>query len=146
MSSKEIARELYNILADSYALYLKTQNFHWNVKGPYFQTLHVLFEEQYTELAAAIDEIAERIKQAGAYAPGGFGIFSELATIKDAEEEQSAEQMLATLKGDHSTLVSSLERVRDLADERSDQVTVDLMNARLAFHEKELWRISSHLE
>ena len=102
---ESLARELSVLLADSYTLYLKTHNFHWNVTGPMFQTLHLMFEQQYTELALAVDEIAERIRALGVYAPGTYKAYSELSAIDEEDEVPAAEDMIRNLVAAHETVV-----------------------------------------
>jgi starvation-inducible DNA-binding protein len=143
---KEIAGGLARVLADSYALYLKTHNFHWNVEGPRFQGLHMMFEGQYTELAGAVDEIAERIRALGQYAPGSFGQFSRLASIKDEDTVPSADDMVRRLVDDHETVTKSIHSMLPSAQEAGDEVTVGLLVDRLAVHEKTMWMLRSMLK
>jgi starvation-inducible DNA-binding protein len=140
---KEIAGGLSHVLADSYALYLKTHNFHWNVEGPRFRDLHLMFEEQYTELAGAVDQIAERIRALGQYAPGSFGQFSRLASIKDAEGVPKAEEMVKQLAADHETVEKTIRSALPAAQRAGDEVTVGLLVERLAVHEKTAWMLHS---
>lgn len=106
-SRQEISNGLSKVLADSYTLYLKTHNYHWNVTGPMFQTLHTMFEEQYTELATAVDDLAERIRALGVYAPGSYTQFAELATVKEATEVPAAKEMIADLCHGHETVAKT---------------------------------------
>jgi starvation-inducible DNA-binding protein len=140
---KEIADNLSHVLADSYALYLKTHNFHWNVEGPMFRDLHLMFEEQYTELAGAVDQIAERIRALGYYAPGSFGQFSRLASIKDAEGVPKAAEMAKQLAVDHETVEQTIRSALPAAQRAGDEVTVALLIDRLAVHEKTAWMLHS---
>jgi starvation-inducible DNA-binding protein len=140
---KQIAEGLSHVLADSYALYLKTHNFHWNVEGPMFRELHLMFEEQYTELAGAVDQIAERIRALGQYAPGSFGQFSRLASIKEAQDVPKAEAMVKQLAADHETVGNTIRSVLPPAQRAGDEVTAGLLVERLAVHEKTAWMLHS---
>jgi starvation-inducible DNA-binding protein len=141
--SKDIAEGLSHVLADSYALYLKTHNFHWNIEGPRFRELHLMFEEQYTELAAAVDEIAERIRALGHYAPGSFAQFARLTSVQEAERVPGAEEMLRQLVADHETVAKTLRTVLKSAQEAGDEVTAGLLTDRLGVHEKMAWMLRS---
>jgi starvation-inducible DNA-binding protein len=141
-----IAAAASRLLADSYTLYLKTHNFHWNVRGPMFSTLHALFELQYTELALAVDEIAERIRALGERAPGSYMEFSELATVEDASGTPNAVEMIEQLVGDMETVVATARSLFKLADEAGDHATADLAVRRIDVHEKNAWMLRSHLE
>ncbi len=145
MSNTPVVEALKHVLAESYALYLKTQNYHWNVTGPQFKSLHELFEEQYTDLAAAIDEIAERIRALGQKAPGGFAAYQSLASIKDGDENAAAEQMVAELKADNQAIVAVLKTALEKADQQGDEATVDAMVQRIATHEKAAWMLAALL-
>lgn len=136
---------LRKVFADTYSLYLKTQNYHWNVTGHHFASLHAMFESQYEELAKAIDEIAERLRILGVPAPGTFEEIQELASIKSAAANQSAEKMLSDLHGGHSSLCRAMTRVIKAAGEAGDEGTVGLLSNRLASHEKAAWMLSSSL-
>lgn len=140
---KTIAEGLSHLLADSYTLYLKTQNFHWNVTGPHFTSLHLMFEQQYTELANAVDEIAERIRALGFTAPGGFESYMKLATIKDSPETLSAHEMIEQLITDHETIVKNINAIFPQAENASDQPSTDIMTRRLEVHEKATWMLRS---
>ncbi len=142
---KEIAKGLSRLLADSYTLYLKTHNFHWNVTGPMFNTLHLMFEQQYTELAAAVDEIAERIRALGLPAPGSYRQFSELTSIEEAVDVPSADGMIRQLVRDNETVVRTARQVLPLAGEVHDEPTVDLLTGRMQVHEKNAWMLRSML-
>ncbi len=143
---KPVAEALGRLLADSYTLYLKTHNYHWNVKGPMFNTLHTLFETQYTELALAVDEVAERIRALGAPAPGSYAAFSRLTRIEEEEGAPSAVQMLENLAADQQTLTQTAEQVRQAAEAAGDEASVDLAVTRISVHEKNAWMLRSHLE
>jgi starvation-inducible DNA-binding protein len=137
---------LIALLANSYSLYLKTQNFHWNVTGPMFTTLHTLFEVQYTDLALAIDEIAERVRALNAPVPGSFSEFSSLATVPQAVGQFSAKQMIAELVADQATLARAAEGVIGAAGDDDDSASADLATRRLQQHDKNAWMLRSHLE
>ena len=141
-----IAEGLSKVLADTYTLYLKTHNFHWNVTGPMFQTLHVMFEEQYTELATAVDEIAERIRALGEYAPGSYAAYAKLSAIDEAEAVPKAEEMVRQLVIGHETVAKTARAVFPVAEEGADEVTADLMTQRMTTHEKTAWMLRSLLE
>lgn len=147
MSKKnnKVTEKLGILLADSYMLMLKTQNFHWNVTGIHFSSLHKLFEEQYNELFAAIDDVAERIRALGDKAPGSFAAFSALSSIKEEKGNPSAEQMLKKLVADHQTLAETCESVINEADDVDDEGTEDMAIARLRFHQKAIWMLKAHL-
>jgi starvation-inducible DNA-binding protein len=140
-----LADGLSHLLADTYTLYLKTQNFHWNVTGPMFQALHTMFESQYTELAAAVDEIAERIRALDHPAPGSFSRFEELTTIKEETGVPSAEEMIRQLVLGQEAVVRTARSVYASADSVNDQVTIDLLNERMQRHEKAAWMLRSLL-
>jgi starvation-inducible DNA-binding protein len=137
---------LSRLLADSYSLYLKTHNFHWNVTGPMFTTLHTLFETEYTELALAVDEIAERIRALGAVAPGSYTAFSALSTVNEAEGVPKASDMIRELVEDQSRVVAAAKKVVNAADAAGDDATADLGIRRIQVHEKNSWMLASHLE
>jgi starvation-inducible DNA-binding protein len=141
-----IAQGLSQVLADTYSVYLKTQNFHWNVKGPLFHTLHAMFEEQYTELAIAIDEIAERIRAIGFPAPGSFSDFARLSQIAESTQPLKAEEMMAVLTQDQAIIVQTAKTVFPLAEEASDEPTTDLLIRRIQIHEKTAWMLRSLME
>jgi starvation-inducible DNA-binding protein len=133
-------------LADSYTLYLKSHNYHWNVTGPMFTTLHVLFEQQYTELAMAIDEIAERIRTLGARAPASFSEFAALAHVKEDTGSPVAAVMVQNLVVDQQTVVAAARAVIKAGEAAADQATVDLATRRTEVHQKNAWMLRSHLE
>ena len=140
-----IADSLSRLLADSYTLYLKTHNFHWNVTGPLFNTLHLMFEQQYTELAAAVDEIAERIRALGHPAPGSYAEFSKLTSIVEAEGVVSATDMIAQMVAGQETVVRTAREILPLVEAASDQPTADLLTRRMEVHEKTAWMLRSML-
>lgn len=142
---EEIAQGISRVLADSYTLYLKTHNFHWNVTGPMFQTLHTLFETQYTELALAVDEIAERIRALGVYAPGSYSQFAELATVKEETTVPKAEDMIRQLVADNEAVVRTAREVLPKAQDANDEASVDLLVGRMSVHEKTAWMLRSLL-
>ncbi len=143
---KALAHELSRLLADSYTLYLKTHNYHWNVTGPMFQTLHLMFEQQYNELALAVDLIAERIRALGHKAPGSYAAFSELATVKDAAEIPVAQDMIRDLVEGQHAVVRTARGALTLAEKVGDQATADVATQRLQVHEKTAWMLRSLLE
>jgi starvation-inducible DNA-binding protein len=140
-----IISELERVLADTYTLYLKTHNYHWNVTGPMFNTLHLMFEEQYNELWAAVDLIAERIRSLGAFAPGNSSQFAELTSIAEADGVPSAEQMLADLVAGHEAIARTARTAFTVAEAAGDQSTADLVTQRLQIHEKTAWMLRSML-
>jgi starvation-inducible DNA-binding protein len=141
----EIASGLSRVLADSYTLYLKTHVYHWNVTGPLFQTLHLMFETQYNELALAVDLIAERIRALGQFAPGSYGAFSRLSAVKETEEVPTAKEMIADLVVGHQTVAKTARSVFRIAEGAADQATMDLLTQRLQLHEKTAWMLRSLL-
>jgi starvation-inducible DNA-binding protein len=143
---KSVADGLSHLLADTYTLYLKTQNFHWNVTGPQFRALHAMFEEQYTELAGAVDEIAERIRALGHPAPGSFAKFRELTSIEEDPGVPSAEEMTRQLAVGHEAVDRTARNVFGLAEGAEDQVTMDMLVERMQIHEKSAWMLRSLLE
>ncbi len=142
---REIAAGLSRLLADSYTLYLKTHNYHWNVTGPLFNTLHTMFETQYTELATAVDEIAERIRALGHPAPGSYRAFASLTKIEEEEGVPSAEEMIRQLVLGQETVVRTAREVFPLASEANDEPTADLLTQRMQLHEKNAWMLRSML-
>ena len=143
---QEIADRLSALLADSYSLYLKTHNYHWNVTGPLFNTLHTMFEEQYTELAAAVDEIAERIRALGIKAPGSYSAFSGLTSIDEASGDENAEDMIRALVDGQETVARTARDAFPAADSANDEPTADLLTQRMQIHEKNAWMLRSMLE
>lgn len=145
-ANAEIAQAASHLLADSYTLYLKTHNFHWNVTGPMFTTLHTLFETQYTELALAVDEIAERIRSVGHRAPGSYSEFVELATVKESTGDVKATDMITELADDMDTVVATARKLFKVAEAAGDQASADLAVRRMDITEKNAWMLRSHLE
>ena len=142
-----IAQGLSRLLADTYTLYLTTHNFHWNVTGPMFNTLHIMFMGQYTELWNAVDPIAERIRSLGHPAPGSYAQFGALASIKDAPgTPPKALQMVKILVEGHEAVARTARSVFPLADQAGDEPTADLLTQRLAVHEQTAWMLRSLLE
>jgi len=142
----QIADGLARLLADSYTLYLKTHNFHWNVTGPMFNTLHLMFEEQYTELAEAVDEIAERIRALGRPAPGSYSAFAELTSIKESEGMPEARDMIRQLVEGQEVVARTAREVFPVAEKAGDEPTADLLTQRMQVHEKTAWMLRSMLE
>jgi starvation-inducible DNA-binding protein len=140
-----IARGLSRLLADSYTLYLKTHNFHWNVTGPMFNTLHLMFETQYTELALAVDQIAERIRALGFPAPGSYAEFARLSSISEAEGVPAAEDMIRELVAGQEVVVRTARAVLPDVDRVSDEPSADLLTQRMQVHEKNAWMLRSLL-
>ncbi|MEM9265876.1 MAG: Dps family protein [Cyanobacteria bacterium P01_F01_bin.13] len=143
---KAISEGLSRMLADTYTLYLKTHNFHWNVTGPMFQTLHLMFEEQYNELALAVDAIAERIRALGFPAPGTYSEYAKLSSISETEGVPKAEEMIALLVEGQETVARTAREVFAVADEANDEPTADLLTQRLQIHEKNAWMLRSLLQ
>jgi starvation-inducible DNA-binding protein len=140
---QKIAEGLSRLLADSYTLYLKTHNYHWNVKGPLFNTLHQMFEVQYTELAAAVDEIAERIRALGEPAPGSYKAYAQLTSIEEEESVPDAEQMIRQLLKGQETVARTARSVIGAAEAANDEPTADLLTQRMQVHEKNAWMLRS---
>lgn len=142
---EKIAAGLSRLLADSYTLYLKTHNYHWNVTGPQFNTLHLMFEGQYTELATAVDEIAERIRALGVKAPGSYRKYAELTSIEEGDGSESAEEMIRQLAIGQETAVRTAREAFPAADAANDEPTADLLTQRMQIHEKNAWMLRSML-
>lgn len=142
---KAIAEGLAHLLADTYTLYLKTHGFHWNVTGPLFNTLHLMFEEQYRELATAVDTIAERIRALGFPAPASYVQFAELASIREETGILSAEEMLRQLVKDQEAVVRTARSIFPLVDKAHDEPSADLLTQRMQVHEKTAWMLRSLL-
>ena len=145
-SNEAVVEALSELLASSYTLYLKTHNYHWNVTGPMFTTLHTLFEEQYTELALAVDEVAERIRTLGAFAPASFTAFAELSAVSEETGHPKAEEMIRVLVADQKAISDVAQRVIEAAEPINDSATADLGTRRMDLHEKNAWMLRSHLE
>jgi starvation-inducible DNA-binding protein len=143
---QRIAQGLSRLLADTYLLYLKTHNFHWNVEGPMFQTLHDMFMAQYTETWNAIDPIAERIRALGHYAPGTYKEYLKLASVRETDGVPKAQQMVKLLIDGQQAVARTARAVLPLADEANDQPTLDLLTQRLDVHEKNAWMLRSLLK
>ncbi|MDR3478966.1 MAG: DNA starvation/stationary phase protection protein [Gammaproteobacteria bacterium] len=144
--SQKIADELTHLLADTYILYTKTQNFHWNVTGPHFYSLHKMFEEQYKELAEAVDIIAERIRALKAVAPGSQSHFLKLSSIKEENGVPDARDMLKQLAKDHETLAHHATIIFATAAKTHDDATLDVLTERMRSHEKTAWMLRSSIE
>jgi starvation-inducible DNA-binding protein len=143
---EQIAGALSKVLADTYTLYMKTHNFHWNVKGPMFQTLHLMFEQQYNELWLAVDAVAERIRALGFPAPGTYKQFVTLSSIKEDDGVPKAEDMIRRLVEGHETTARTARDAFKLAAEINDQPTCDLLTQRMQIHEKTAWMLRSLVE
>ena len=143
---KKIVEGLNHLLADTYTLYLKTHNFHWNVTGPMFNTLHLMFEAQYTELALAVDLIAERIRALGFPAPGTYREFAALSSIAEAEGVPTADEMIAQLVAGQEAVVRTARSIFPIVDDAHDEPTADLLTQRMQVHEKTAWMLRSLLQ
>ena len=144
-TTREVIDALSRLLATSYTLYLKTHSYHWNVTGPMFTTLHTLFETQYTELALAVDEIAERIRALDAFAPGSYAEFTQLSAVKEDAGHPVAVDMIRALAADQRVVEASARTVIRAAEAAGDQASADLGTRRLQIHEKNGWMLRSHL-
>jgi starvation-inducible DNA-binding protein len=142
----EIAQGLCKFLADTYTLYLKTHNFHWNVTGPMFQTLHLMFEQHYNELWAAVDLVAERIRALGTFAPGTYGEFSSLSSIPESKGPVKDTDMIRALVEGHEAVIRTARSIFPAAENAKDQVTLDLLTQRMQVHEKTAWMLRSLLQ
>jgi starvation-inducible DNA-binding protein len=143
---KAIADGLSHLLADTYTLYLMTHNFHWNVKGPMFNTLHLMFEGQYNELALAVDLIAERIRALGYPAPGTYGEFVKLSSIKEVKGQPEATEMIKYLVQGQEAVAKTARSIFPVVDKASDEPSADLLTQRMQIHEKNAWMLRSLLE
>ncbi|HEY6724565.1 MAG TPA: Dps family protein [Polyangiaceae bacterium] len=143
---QRLADGLAKLLADSYTLYLKTHNFHWNVEGPMFQTLHLMFEQHYTELATAVDLVAERIRALGHPAPGTYSAYAKLSSIPETAGVPKALDMVKLLVEGHEAVIRTARNLVSLAEDVSDQATADLGTQRLQLHEKTAWMLRALLE
>jgi starvation-inducible DNA-binding protein len=143
---KAITQGLSHVLADTYTVYLKTHNFHWNVTGPMFQTLHLMFMQQYNEMWLAVDLVAERIRALGHPAPGSYAQFSALSSVKEEQGVPAAKDMIAILVKDHERVAKTARSVLPVAEKANDQPTLDLITQRLQWHEKTAWMLRSLLE
>lgn len=142
---RAVCKELGRLLADTYMLYLKTQNYHWNVTGPLFQSLHQLFEEQYTELASSVDVVAERIRALGEFVPASFASFSKITAIKEEGSVPSTEEMIHNLVLGNELVASGARDMVSIVEEAEDDVTADLLVERMRVHEKNAWMLRSLL-
>jgi starvation-inducible DNA-binding protein len=143
---KAIAKGLAHLLADTYTLYLKTHNYHWNVTGPMFNTLHLMFETQYNELALAVDLVAERIRALGHPAPGSYSQYAKLSVIEETDTVPSAENMIADLVKGQEAVVRTARGILPVAEKANDQPTIDLLTQRMNIHEKTAWMLRALLE
>lgn len=137
----KVAEGLKRLLADSYTLYLQTHNFHWNVTGPQFRELHLMFEEHYTELATAVDEIAERIRTLDVAAPGTYKAFAQLSSIAEVDGVPAAKDMIGILTHGHEQVVKTCREGLKLAQEANDESSVALISDRMRIHEKTAWML-----
>lgn len=144
-SNSKLVQGLEQVLAETYALYLKTQNYHWNVTGMHFHSLHAFFEEQYKALASAVDEIAERIRTLDAPAPGSFKEFQQLSTLSEPIQDGNDKSMLEDLLNSHKTLSTTLQSTWEVADSSGDEVTADFLVDRLSEHRQFSWMLKAHL-
>jgi len=142
---REIADGLSRLLADTYTLYLKTHNYHWNVTGPMFQTLHLMFEQEYNELALAVDLVAERIRALGAPAPASFHEFATLTAIPEDDDLPDATEMMRRLLAGQETVVRTARSIFPLVEKANDAPTADLLTQRMQVHEKTAWMLRSLL-
>jgi len=145
LDREEIAAGLGRLLADSYTLYLKTHNYHWNVEGPQFNTLHQMFETHYMELATAVDEIAERIRALGLKAPASYSAFQSLATVEEASGDETADDMIRELVLGQEAVTRTARNLMPAANSANDEPTADLLTQRMQIHEKNAWMLRSML-
>lgn len=145
-SDKNTIESLAKLLASSYTLYLKTHNFHWNVTGPMFTTLHTLFMTQYTELSLAVDEVAERIRALGDFAPGSYTEFEKLSSVKESVGRVTALDMIRELVADQKSVAKAAQAVIEAAEAAGDAASADLATRRMDVHEKNAWMLRAHLE
>ncbi len=143
---EEIAKNLGNLLADSYMLYLMTHNYHWNVTGMNFQSLHAMFEEQYTELAEAIDAIAEQIRTLGHFAPGSFKEYSKMTTIREEDSVPDDKTMVKRLQEANEAVIRTARKALPACEEAGDEASLDLATERIRTHSKVAWMLRSHLQ
>ncbi|OLT57924.1 Dps family protein [Moorena bouillonii] len=143
---KEIAEGLSRLLADTYTLYLKTHAFHWNVTGPMFNSLHLMFEQQYNELALAVDAVAERIRTLGYPAPGSYSQYAQLSSIPETSDVPEAEEMVRLLVEANEAVVRTARSVFPAAERANDESTADLLTERMSIHEKTAWMLRSILK
>lgn len=145
-NNKKISDALSGLLADTYVLCLKTQNYHWNVEGPFFHSFHALFEGQYNDLFLAGDAIAEQIRTLGEFAPGSYGAFSKLTHLKEEQGVPSANEMVKNLSSDHASMIEKINEMINLTQSCGDEGTTDFLIGRLQIHRKTLWMLKSSLE
>jgi len=143
---EQIAKQLMRLQADTYTLYLQTHNFHWNVSGELFRELHLMFEEQYNELALAVDEIAERIRTLGFHAPGTYQSFASLSAIDEVEGVPEAKQMISILNRSHETIVNTCRQTLIVAQQAHDESSIALISDRMRVHEKTAWMLRTLLD
>jgi starvation-inducible DNA-binding protein len=143
---KEVAGGLSKLLADTYTLYLKTHSFHWNVEGPMFQTLHLMFMGQYTEMWNALDVIAERIRSLGTYAPGTYAEIAKLSSVKESKTVPKATKMIEEAVQGHEQVIKTIRNIFESAEKAKDQTTMDVLTQRLDIHEKTAWMLRSLLK
>lgn len=146
MGDRSVAEALKLVLADSYALYLKTQNYHWNVEGPHFRSIHKLLEEHYQDLSVAIDDIAELIRSLGEKAPGTWKAYEKVTKIENGDENADARTMLTHLKEDQEHIVATLQNGVEIAQKEGDEVVVGMLTDRMGVHRKNHWMLSSMLK
>lgn len=139
----EVINHLKVVLADTYAIYLKTQNYHWNVVGEHFVSIHNMFEEQYKQLTRMIDRIAERIRMLGEKSPGSFSEFSALTNIKNAQANFHWKKMIEDLFNDHKNMCDSLEKFIQISEEKNDYTSIDMLTDHLFYHQKTCWVLKS---
>ena len=145
MTNKKVTDSLKKVLADNYVLYLKTQNYHWNVTGANFKSLHLMFEEQYNDLFAANDLIAERIRALGEKAPGSFAAYSKLTNIKEGNEDLDADLMVEELTADQDIIINTLNKALKESHAADDDVTAGIIADRIEIHQKNAWMLRSSL-
>ena len=145
MSTQKVIENLKTVLADSYSLFLKTQNYHWNVTGPNFQALHLMFENQYNDLFSAIDIIAERIRALGEKSPGSYSSFAKMTCINEGDVNHNATTMIKELAKDQEKIVESLYKTLKSAQAVGDEATVDIIISRIEIHQKNAWMLNSSL-
>lgn len=143
---EQIANQLMRLQADTYTLYLQTHNFHWNVTGPLFRELHLMFEEQYNELALAVDEIAERIRTLGFPAPGTYQHFATLSAVDEVEGVPEAKEMINLLNHSHETIVNTCRQALIVAQQANDESSIALISDRMRIHEKTAWMLRALLD
>lgn len=144
-AEKKVVELLSVVLADTYSLALKTHNYHWNIEGPEFFTLHRVFEEQYNELYEAADDLAERMRTMGGYAPGGFKEFAELSNIVDAHPKTNSKEMVDNLISGHGIIVEDAQRLLKACETAGDEITTDMIIGRVKSHLKTIWKLRSSL-